>query len=104
MSRFLDTSGEQVLTVGICDRCQRKFPLKHLRPDPNAPGLMVCRDDIDVFDPWRLPAPAAEQIAVPNTRPDQSVAGTGTFTINPNGGDLVSAPYPTNLAVVPSST
>lgn len=43
-------------------------------PDPNFPGLFVCREDLDRFDPWRLPARQTENIALRHPRPDVSVA------------------------------
>jgi hypothetical protein len=56
-------------------------------PDPNFPGMRVCKEDLDNFDPWRLPARQTENIALRFPRPDVSVA-TG-----PIGGDqLVTAP------------
>jgi hypothetical protein len=52
-------------------------------PDPNFPGMRVCKDDLDNFDPWRLPARQTENIALRFPRPDVSVA-TG-----PIGGDQI---------------
>lgn len=74
MSLYLDTRGQSTLGIGICDRCKRKFPLASLKPDRNTPGLMVCEEDNDVFDPWRLPARQAETITLPFTRPDVNIA------------------------------
>jgi hypothetical protein len=73
MSTFLDTRGNTSLGIGICDRCNRKFPLAELRDDPNAPGLKVCKDDRDEFDPYRLPARRPDQIALRFTRPDEKL-------------------------------
>lgn len=67
---YLDTRGRQFLAIGLCDRCKRKFPLDQLHTDPNAPGLRVCVADQDELDPWRLPAPAPENIALRVCRPD----------------------------------
>jgi hypothetical protein len=51
--------------------------------------MRVCKDDLDNFDPWRLPARQTENIALRFPRPDASVA-TG-----PNGGQqLVTGPNP----------
>jgi hypothetical protein len=52
-------------------------------PDPNFPGMRVCKEDLDNFDPWRLPALQTENIALRFPRPDVSVA-TG-----PIGGDNI---------------
>jgi hypothetical protein len=52
-------------------------------PDPNFPGMRVCKDDVDNFDPWRLPARQTENIALRFPRPDTSVA-TG-----PIGGNQI---------------
>lgn len=70
MPRFLDTRGRTTLGIGICDRCSRKMSLDDLHSDPNSPGLRVCREDLDQYDPWRLPARAPDQIALRFTRPD----------------------------------
>lgn len=71
MPKFLDTTGNPSLAVGICDRCARKFPIGELLPDPNYPGLRVCKDDRDDFDPWRLPARKTENVTVRDPRPDE---------------------------------
>ena len=81
MPVYLDTRGNSVLSVAICDRCSRKFAYTELYPDPNFPGMRVCKEDLDQFDPWRLPAIQTENIALRFPRPDVSIA-TG-----PIGGD-----------------
>jgi hypothetical protein len=70
VSVYLDTRGKSTLAIGICGRCSRKFSLDDLAPDPNYPGLLVCRDDRDDFDPYRLPARQTENIALRFARPD----------------------------------
>ena len=71
---FLDTRGKKWLAVGVCDRCKRKFPLEELWSDRNNPALKVCRDDIDDYDPYRLPARTPEQIALRYPRPDEALS------------------------------
>lgn len=86
MPVYLDTRGNSVLSVAICDRCNRKFPYVDLMPDPNFPGMRVCKEDLDNFDPWRLPALQTENIALRFPRPDQNIG------IGPVGGDqLITA-------------
>ena len=70
MPKYLDTSGNSTLGIAICARCSRKFPLGELQPDPNYPALMVCRDDVDQYDPYRLAPRPADQIVLPFVRPD----------------------------------
>lgn len=70
MPLFLDTRGKSSLGIGICGRCSRKFPLDELMSDPNYPGLRVCKEDLDQFDPWRLPAPPADNLVLDYPRPD----------------------------------
>ena len=90
MPVYLDTRGNSVLSVAICDRCNRKMAYVDLYPDPNFPGMRVCKEDLDQFDPWRLPALQTENIALRFPRPDVSVAigpTTGTELLtegNPN--------------------
>ena len=83
MPVYLDTRSNSVLSVAVCDRCNRKFPYVDLMPDPNFPGMRVCKDDVDNFDPWRLPARQTENIALRFPRPDASIA-TG-----PIGGNQI---------------
>ena len=70
MSVFLDTTGRSTLAIAICGRCSRKFPYDDLYPDLNYPGLRVCRDDLDDYDPYRLPARQPENISLRFPRPD----------------------------------
>ena len=74
MPVYLDTRGNSVLSVAICDRCSRKFAYTDLMPDPNFPGMRVCAADRDNFDPWRLPARQTENITLRFPRPDVSIA------------------------------
>lgn len=70
MPVFLNPKGKATYGIGLCARCSRKMFLEDLFPDPNAPGLMVCLKDLDVLDPYRLPARQTEQINLPFYRPD----------------------------------
>ena len=67
---FLDTRGKQWLAIGICARCKRKFPLEELWSDRNNPAPEVCANDIDDFDPYRIPANVADNIVLRHPRPD----------------------------------
>lgn len=84
MPVYLDTRGNSVLSVAICDRCNRKFAYVDLMPDPNFPGMRVCKDDLDKFDPWRLPARQTENISLRFPRPDQDV-GVAPNLLNTQG-------------------
>lgn len=74
MSVYLNTRGRTTLAIGICGRCSRKFSLDELHPDPNYPGLRVCKDDLDEYDPYRLPARQPEDIALRYPRPDEPLS------------------------------
>ena len=78
MSVFEDTSGNATLGLGICGRCKQRFPLGELYDDPNAPGLKVCTEDKDQYDPWRLPPRQPEPINLPFTRPDVKIEVPGS--------------------------
>lgn len=67
---FLNTTGNQTLGIGICSRCQFRFPLGELQDDPNIPNFKVCRADRDDFDPYRMPARSPDIITLPFVRPD----------------------------------
>jgi hypothetical protein len=76
VARWVNTLGKSTLAVAICDRCRFKRARADLVSDPNSPGLLVCRDCRDQFDPWRLPARGPERIVVDGVRTDGSVAVT----------------------------
>ncbi len=74
MSKWLDTRGNKPISIRVCARCGIKFEYPELHEDPNYPGIFVCRDDLDVLDPWRLPARATEDVTIPQPRPDRTLA------------------------------
>lgn len=86
MPKFLDTSGKPTLGIAICDRCSRKFPIDQLYSDPNTPGLKVCVDDIDDYDPYRLPARRTEDITLPFYRPDEPLTDLAEGEVSPEFG------------------
>lgn len=90
MSRFLDVSGQPTYGIALCGRCSRKFPLAALASDPNSPGLMVCRDDLDDYDPYRLAPRAPDQIVLPFVRPDTSVATSPAGVIQEAGDEFLT--------------
>ena len=83
MPVFLDTRGKSTLGIGICGRCSRKMSLDELYSDPNYPGLRVCKEDLDEYDPYRLPARQPEVIALRYPRPDTPL--DGVLTASPEG-------------------
>lgn len=100
MSAFLDTSGNARLSVAICGRCSLKFPIDELIPDLNSPGLLVCRDDADDLDPYRLPPRETEDITITMPRPDLPlgiaavIPGSAQWPTSsfPGGGGAVQLP------------
>lgn len=92
MPVYIDTRGNSVLSVAICDRCSRKFAYVDLMPDPNFPGMRVCKEDLDNFDPWRLPAIQTENIALRFPRPDTDIA-TGPNLLDTQGAPNNTAQY-----------
>lgn len=70
MPRFLNTRSEPTYGIAICRRCSRKFPIGELIEDPNT-KLMVCKDDLDDLDPYRLPPRETEEATLPYVNPDE---------------------------------
>jgi len=70
MPRYLNTTGNATLGIAICARCQFKFALGELMPDPNIPGLLVCEKDRDNFDPYRMATRMPDKVTLPFVRPD----------------------------------
>ena len=81
MPIFLDTTGEPTLGIAVCARCGIKMPRARLSSDPNYPGLMVCSDDLDTLDPWRLAPRAEDQLVMEWVRPDVAIDGYGSTPV-----------------------
>jgi hypothetical protein len=64
--------------------------LSELMSDPNSPGLKVCADDLDDYDPYRLAPRKADQIALPFARPDTSVATRPSGLIQEAGDEFMT--------------
>ena len=86
MPKWLDTRGNTVLSIAICDRCKMKRAYSDLRPDGNIPAIRVCGNGCsDQFDPYRLPARQPEKISIRFPRPDADVAeNQDAITTDPN--------------------
>lgn len=84
MSLYISTFGNASLAIGICDRCKRKFALSDLESDPNVPGLRVCRDDVDDYDPYRLPPRDVEEITLEYPRPETPLVTTSVAPGDPS--------------------
>lgn len=50
---------------------------------------MVCRDDLDDYDPYRLAPRAPDQVTLPFVRPDESVATSPSGLITNDGTQFV---------------
>jgi len=86
MSMWLDTRGNTVLNIAICDRCKMKRAYSDISDDGNIRGLRVCNQGCsDERDPYRLPARPTEKISVRFPRPDADIAEKqDTITTDPN--------------------
>jgi len=91
MSLYIDTTGNSNVGIGICARCSLKFALVDLSPDPNYPGLMVCVDDKDLYDPYRLPARSPENIVLTMPRPDDKIV---TISVAPGSPAWPASSFP----------
>ena len=90
MPKWLDTRGNAVIAIFICDRCKMKRAIIEAMPDPNFPGLKVCNQGCaDQKDPYRLPARKTERITLQYPRPDSNVSA--------NDDGLVVTPTGTNI-------
>ncbi len=86
---FIDPSGEPTYGIGICARCSRKFKLAELQSDPNYPNLMVCREDRDQYDPYRLAPRKEDKVTLPFNRPDVSVTTSPSGVVTQDGTQFV---------------
>lgn len=69
MSKFLPVRTKGTAAIAVCPRCQKKIYYDELKRDPNN-GNYYCGDCVDIYDPWRLPARATENISLQHPRPD----------------------------------
>ena len=94
MPLWLDTRGNSVLSIAICDRCKRKVAYSDIRPDGNIPGIRVCGDGCsDQFDPYRLPARQSERISLRFPRPDADIVNDPTpYDLTGTPGEFGIAP------------
>lgn len=60
-------------SIGICMRCRTKNKRSELKQDPNAKGLLVCKDCVDELDPYRKPQRSPENIVVPKPSLDEKL-------------------------------
>lgn len=89
MSRYLDPTGQPTYGIGICARCSRKMFLSALAPDPNYPGLLVCDEDRDEYDPYRLAPRPADKMTLPFNRPDLPVNTRPAGLIQEAGDEFI---------------
>lgn len=73
MSRYLPVRTKGSAAIAICYRCGFKKYMDDLRKDPNN-NQWYCKDCVDLYDPWRLPARQAENISLDHPRPDIPLA------------------------------
>lgn len=73
MSLFLPVKNKGSVAIAVCQRCNKRMYYSDLQKDPNN-GMMVCKDDLDIYDPWRLPARKPEDISLQHPRPDVTVS------------------------------
>ena len=59
--------------------------LEELMPDNNYPGLRVCKEDRDQFDPYRLAPRQTERITLDYPRPDVPINLNELGTIAQSG-------------------
>jgi len=99
MSIWLNTRGNTVLSIAICDRCKMKRAYDDIGNDRNIPGLRVCNEGCnDERDPYRLPARQPEKISIRFPRPDADISQyNDAITTDPN---IVNG---TGQSAVPSS-
>lgn len=69
MSLHAPISAKGCVALAICSRCRFKIAYADLRQDPNDKNW-YCKDCVDLYDPYRLPARKAEDVSLQHPRPD----------------------------------
>lgn len=70
MSKYLNTLGQDNLAIAVCPRCKFKVRYVDLQIDPNDQQYR-CPKCVDLYDPYRLPPRAPDQISLQYPRPDE---------------------------------
>ena len=70
--KYLPLNTHGSVAIAVCPRCQFKVQYADLRQDPNTQNWM-CKDCVDVLDPWRLPARNPEDITLLHPRKDEEL-------------------------------
>ena len=74
MSLYLPVNTQGSAAIAVCPRCSFKIQYDALVKDPNN-NQFYCKDCVDIYDPWRLPARRAEDISLDHPRPDVKIEG-----------------------------
>ena len=85
MPKYLppDTIGG-TLAIAICYRCKRKIYYGELQTDPN--NLQkYCKECVDIYDPYRLPARAPDLITLQYPRPDEDLVVPDDYPYDSDG-------------------
>lgn len=90
MPLYIDPTGQPTYGIALCARCSQKFPIADLQPDPNYPALMVCKDDLDEYDPYRLAPRKAEDITLPFVRPDTDISTNPSGIVGDEGDTFIT--------------
>jgi hypothetical protein len=61
-----------------------------LRADPNVPGLLVCKDCTDVYDPYRLPQRQPEILVPDRPSLDASLTSAEDTDIQTQGSQDIT--------------
>jgi len=97
MPKWLNTKGNNIISIAICDRCKMKRPYDEITQDGNIPALRVCIHGCsDQFDPYRLPARQPEKISIRFPRPDADIAVRDNQILT-SENDLLSPSIPNQL-------
>ena len=91
MGIFLPVRVKGTAAIAVCPRCTMKVYADDLQVDPNN-KMVYCKDCVDLYDPWRLPARRAEDISLPYPRPDVTVADPASTSIGTETGQPVNFP------------
>lgn len=72
MGLYLPVNLKGRSSIAICPRCTKKVQYDELQKDPNNKNW-YCKDCVDLYDPWRLPARKTEDISLTHPRKDEEL-------------------------------
>lgn len=73
MPKYINTTGNDPLSIAVCPRCKMKRAYVDFVVDPDTQQRVCHFGCADLKDPYRLPSRKGENISIKYPRPDEDI-------------------------------